>query len=381
MLVNAIMDQNKIPTNCFFSLPQKERELLLSDMQRQARQAKTGQLLHDYFGLLPLPLAVVGLLLGLIFITVVCIGIRKRRISRKMYIFLLNRSIGDVTGCVTAIIVSIYALSSGVPRRGVISNIDVVFLASYWTAMVSYVSLSLLKLLAVAKPLYYKKVITMRKCMYIIGVSWVPPVAIAISALVVHFFTFNPELNRRTGCRIETCIVLMVRIKESLSIAAYAITIVAFLLTIIFIRRARRFVKAFDSARTNKGASTHQRRRSIKVRFPTWKLSLNVCTFAALYAFPIFVAFVSTFLNDSCYTVLHYVEVITLNGIVRAFLLLRIIIDPILSFITDSQFRRVFLDCLLHLFSRKHSFSPNLEHSSTVTTNNRTDIAVNTVGS
>uniref|UniRef100_A0A914W8J1 G-protein coupled receptors family 1 profile domain-containing protein n=1 Tax=Plectus sambesii TaxID=2011161 RepID=A0A914W8J1_9BILA len=377
MLVNAIIENDRIPTRCYDNLTENERAQILIDILKHERQARTSALLYDYFGLLPLPFAVIGLLLGIVFIAVVYVGISKRRISRKMYIFLLNRSVGDVIGCITAIVVSAYALFSGMPRRGIISNIDVIFLASYWGAMVSYVSLSLLKLFVVAKPLYYKKIITMRKCVCMIGISWVPPVAIGISVLIVHFCTFKPELNKLTGCRIETCITMMIRIKESLSIAAYFLTIVAFLLTIVLIRRARRFVKSFDAARSNKGAS-HHRRKGIKVRFPTWKLTLNVSTFAALYAFPTIVAVGSTFVNDSCYTVLHYVEFIKLSGVVRAILLLRIIIDPILSFTTDSQLRRVFLDCLARLLYRK-PLSANLEASTSLSTNNRPEHTINAI--
>lgn len=45
---------------------------------------------------------------------------------------------------------------------------DVFFIGTFWSGMVSYVSLSVLKLYAIAKPLQYRNNVTMKKCIYII---------------------------------------------------------------------------------------------------------------------------------------------------------------------------------------------------------------------
>lgn len=45
---------------------------------------------------------------------------------------------------------------------------DVCFIGTFWAAMVSYVSLSILKLYAIARPLQYRNNITFRRCVYLI---------------------------------------------------------------------------------------------------------------------------------------------------------------------------------------------------------------------
>jgi hypothetical protein len=78
-------------------------------------QADDLQELNDTYkkwhGLLPLPIALIGLLFTTIYTYAVYKAIKQRRVSRKCYVLLMNRSIGDIFACVTALVIAIYVLN------------------------------------------------------------------------------------------------------------------------------------------------------------------------------------------------------------------------------------------------------------------------------
>ena len=81
-----------------------------------------------------------------------------------------------------------------------------------------------------------------------------------------------------------------------------------------------------------------KRQLSLKDRFPLWKLSINVGTFAVFHCFyPVFAAFLLVRSTEPCFFLLHFNSMMIFLGFVRLSLLLRAIIDPIVAFITDVQ--------------------------------------------
>lgn len=62
-------------------------------------------------GLVPLPIAIIGLCLTLTYIMAVYRAIRQHRVSRKCYVLLINRAVGDVLACLMAISMGVYANS------------------------------------------------------------------------------------------------------------------------------------------------------------------------------------------------------------------------------------------------------------------------------
>ncbi|KAK6053713.1 hypothetical protein COOONC_08785 [Cooperia oncophora] len=65
---------------------------------------------RTYFGWVMLPLALLGALLVSLFILATYRAIKVRVVSRKCYILLLNRAIGDLISCIVALIVCAYVL-------------------------------------------------------------------------------------------------------------------------------------------------------------------------------------------------------------------------------------------------------------------------------
>jgi hypothetical protein len=68
--------------------------------------------IRSFFGWLTLPIACVGLFLASLYIIAVARAMYYRRVSRKCYVLLLDRGIGDVFACVVALAIAIYVLSA-----------------------------------------------------------------------------------------------------------------------------------------------------------------------------------------------------------------------------------------------------------------------------
>ncbi|VDK58574.1 unnamed protein product [Cylicostephanus goldi] len=135
----------------------------------QRRQSlRTENVYRKYFGWLVLPFALIGAILVTLFIITAYQAIKARRVSRKCYILLLNRAIGDLLSCLVALIVCAYVLLWKEINRDVVPLMETFFTGSFWSAMVSYVALSVIKLFAVWRPFHYRKWFTMKRCINVI---------------------------------------------------------------------------------------------------------------------------------------------------------------------------------------------------------------------
>jgi hypothetical protein len=74
------------------------------------------QIYKVFHGFIPLPIAVLGLILSIIYIITVINAIQKQRVSRKCYVLLVNRTIGDVLTCLIVIGMAIYTMCVEIVR-------------------------------------------------------------------------------------------------------------------------------------------------------------------------------------------------------------------------------------------------------------------------
>ncbi|KAK6053710.1 hypothetical protein COOONC_08782 [Cooperia oncophora] len=121
--------------------------------------------------------------------------------------------------------------------------------------------------------------------MFILMISY----TLSISALVKI-----PALNEWSGCKMETCLRNMYRTRNFFTVTVYAFTLVVF----------------FSTGEPKNHA--------------------NLCAGLLIN-------------QDQCFFQRNYPEMMRILAIVRCTLMLRIIVDPILSFATDLQIRRIFL--------------------------------------
>ncbi|CAJ0590073.1 unnamed protein product [Cylicocyclus nassatus] len=320
-------------TDCFYNLTTEQRV----DLFKRRQGLRIDNVFRKYFGWFVLPLALIGAILVTLFIITVYQAIKARRVSRKCYILLLNRAIGDLFSCLVALVVCAYVLLWQEINRDMVILMETFFIGSFWSAMVSYVALSVLKLFAVWRPFHYRKWFTMKRCINVIILSWVVFILMISYTLGVSALVKIPALNEWSGCKMESCIRAMYRSRNLVTIGVYFFTIIVFVITVLLIRRAQRFVDSFKNRDSNNSEGGR------RVRFPLWKLALNVATFAILYLLYVIWCIGLLLNTDQCYFQRNYPEMMRLLGIVRFGLLLRIIVDPILSFLTDFQIRRGFL--------------------------------------
>ncbi|GMT08737.1 hypothetical protein PFISCL1PPCAC_34, partial [Pristionchus fissidentatus] len=328
------MSSQNFVTDCFYNLTTEER----IDLFKRRQGLRLDHVYRTYYGWMSLPFAILGFILTTCFIVTVYDAIKRKRVSRKCYILLLNRAIGDMLSCSMVLVCCAYVFWAKEINREVLVLLEIFFVGSFWSGTVSYVALSALKLFAVAYPFEYRKCVTMKRCVHLIIISWVIFALIVLYSLTLSALVKVPFLNELTHCKMETCLRFMYRSRNFLTVCLYIFTLVVFGITVVLIRRAQRFVDSFKKGRSVSTDATS--------RFPLWKLSLNVLTFAGLNLFYV-VWCVGMLLNtNQCFFMRNYTELIRVLSFVRLTLIIRICVDPILSFVTDFQVRRGFLNLI-----------------------------------
>ncbi|CAB3397855.1 unnamed protein product [Caenorhabditis bovis] len=323
-------------TDCFFNLTTTER----IDLFRKRQSLRLENVYRTYYGWLMMPLAIIGAICTAIYLVSTYKAIKLRRVSRKCYILLVNRAIGDLLTCTSALVTVIYVLTWHDINRDMVMVIESFFIGSFWSAMISYTSLSVLKLFAVWKPFHYRKWFTMKRCIYLMIISWIIFIIMVSYTLAVSALVKLPSLNSWSGCKAETCLRAMYKSRNFLTASVYFFTLIVFISTVIFLRRAQSFSNSFKKREENKGG------RIRMVRFPLWKLAINVGTFAVLNVFYVIWCVLLVLNTDPCLFQRNFSEMMLILGIVRTSLVIRCILDPILSFFTDFQIRRCLLEIL-----------------------------------
>uniref|UniRef100_A0A1I7V303 G_PROTEIN_RECEP_F1_2 domain-containing protein n=1 Tax=Caenorhabditis tropicalis TaxID=1561998 RepID=A0A1I7V303_9PELO len=239
-------------TDCFFNLTTPER----IDLFRRRQALRVENVFRTFYGWAMLPLAIFGAIATMIFIISCYKAIKARRVSRKCYALLMNRAIGDALTCFSALVTCIYVLTWHDINRDMVVVIESFFIGSFWSAMVSYCSLSVLKLFAVWKPFHYRKWFTMRRCVNLMIISWTILVLMVSYTLAVSALVKIPNLNAWSGCKAETCLRNMYRSRNLMTASVYCFTIMVFVGTCFFIRKAQNFSNSFKNGkRTEEAAS------------------------------------------------------------------------------------------------------------------------------
>ncbi|KAH7722432.1 Protein DCAR-1 [Aphelenchoides avenae] len=299
------------------------------------QQVKLNRVFKIYHAWLALPPAVIGFAFSILFCLAILRAIKQRRVSRKCYILILNRSIGDIFACIITFIIIGYTLAVHDVSRLFHQVIDVFFIGCFWTGMVSYVSLSLMKLYAIWRPLSYRDKVTIDRIIQVAVLSWVIFVLYLVYSMLSVAFVKTEYLRELTGCKIETCQRVMYKIRNIVGVADYAFTVACFLITVVLVHKAHKFASSFH----RKSENDTKKPRTLVNRFPMWKIALNVATFAVFHSFYMIWSAFLLYNRDPCLYQKNFVIMSKILGVVRFSLLCRIVMDPVLSFITDFQAR------------------------------------------
>uniref|UniRef100_A0A915CQ22 G-protein coupled receptors family 1 profile domain-containing protein n=1 Tax=Ditylenchus dipsaci TaxID=166011 RepID=A0A915CQ22_9BILA len=324
---------------------------------------------RKYQGWPSLPFSFIGFVLTVLYIFSVLKAMREHRVSRKFYALLLNRAFGDALTCCAAFAILAYIQAVEHVSSNVVQVVQTIFTASFWTAMVSYVSLGLLKLYGIARPLHYRNQVTMKRCVQLIVLSWIVFIIMIFMTLSVTALVKVSALAKWSGCSVETCLHNMYSIRNTFTIVVYLFTIICFLVTATFIRRARKNASSFYENRKDNRESVKAVHR--RFRFPLIKLALNVSTFAVFH-FPYTVWAASLVMLNGCFYLQNFNLMQTLMGFLRMCLLSRIIIDCLISFATDKEIKK----SLLLILGCHSAISPTSSSNSRRSTVQQSDLSL-----
>uniref|UniRef100_A0A915D4A5 G-protein coupled receptors family 1 profile domain-containing protein n=1 Tax=Ditylenchus dipsaci TaxID=166011 RepID=A0A915D4A5_9BILA len=255
-----------------------------------------------YYGYMALPVVLPGFISTTLLIMCIIKAMKERRVGRKFYALLLNRAIGDLLAILCAAATIVFVFCGKHVSDSIVHILNTLFIGCFWSAMVSYVFMGLLKLYGIARPLHYLHHITMKKCVKIIVLSWLVFFILVTVTMILIALTKISVLADWTNCTMEICLK------------------------------------------------------------PIYRLALNVGTLA-IFHFPytlwaIFLTFAPT-----CFFTFHWTVMQTLMGYVRFFLLFRILLDSCMGILLDKEMK-ISLQQLLGL-TKKTSSRTNWMISST----------------
>ncbi|CAD5228277.1 unnamed protein product [Bursaphelenchus xylophilus] len=325
-------------TKCFSHIPLKDRARVAMEASNKTEWERV---LHVHHGLIPIPFNVVATIVVIFYILSVRQAMREHRVSRKFYSLLLNRAIGDLVACITCTVTIFYSLY-WTHDTGMVQILNTTFIASFWAGMCSYVAQSVMKLYGVARPLQYRRYITMARCKQFCVASWVLFVVCIIYTGSMVALTTIPKLQKMSKCTSESCLHPMYVGRNGLVVIVYLFTLVCFGVTVVLIRRAKSRSESFHS-----NAAGERNREAVKrkFRYPLLKLALHVSTFA-IFNFPYFCWALTLTIAGGCFYPLHYNRMVMLSAWVRMSLLTRIIVDSVLSLALETEVKRSFLRLL-----------------------------------
>uniref|UniRef100_A0A914GVJ9 G-protein coupled receptors family 1 profile domain-containing protein n=1 Tax=Globodera rostochiensis TaxID=31243 RepID=A0A914GVJ9_GLORO len=298
--------------------------------------------LRTYQGWLLLPFVTAALPLSSLYIIASIRAIRARSVSRKFSALLVNRALGDLFASFVSFIAVLYLLSVSHISVHWVTLLNSFFTSCFWSALVTYTSIGLLKLYGIARPFQYKEVATMERCVMLIKLSW------ACFALIMFFtmgFTLIVKIEflaNLTGCKVENCLSWMYRVRNIFTILLYITTLICFVLTVMLIKKAKRRSGTLRAGTLN---SEQQRCFKRRYQFPLVKLSLGVGTFAVFHL-PYTLWMIALVFADNCYFIRHYNLMQMSLGFIRLFVLIRIILDALIGFYMDGELKREIVQLL-----------------------------------
>uniref|UniRef100_A0A914MNI7 G-protein coupled receptors family 1 profile domain-containing protein n=1 Tax=Meloidogyne incognita TaxID=6306 RepID=A0A914MNI7_MELIC len=289
---------------------------------------------------------------------------KRRRFGNKFYILLLNRTIGDLFACLTSLMISIYTIMfpENIDTK-IMQLLNVCLIGCFWSTMITYVSISLLKLFGVAYPLKYRQKVSRKTCIRIVQINWVIILLMILLSYLIYLIVYIPSLSKWTGCRAETCLQFFVYQPRNFLISnTYLFTISCTLIAVIFIHHQNIKVELISTSKTisfknskicpstNENISTkwNQLTNSLKNkqqsarRLPLAPLISGLFTFTIFHApYALFAIYLTPIFTDLCFYLINYRFVQRYLGIVRCCVLLRICLDAILAFGTDKELSKI----------------------------------------
>ncbi|KAI6177237.1 7 transmembrane receptor [Aphelenchoides bicaudatus] len=338
---------------------------------------------RSVLGVLPFILSLLTIILNSIFVYLIYLHIfRKGRASRKRYTFLINRSgAAIIAQCLIYIV-----LITWKTHQFKYSSVTLFLIAgglSFLVYTLTYLLITWLLYKAVTDPFWYKKAVTIQRCLFIIGCIWLLSIVFSIILGLYAGTIFYAE-SAPIHCPYDSCqFPLSVSVVVILTVC-YALVIIFYLIMVFRMHWKNRnsLINDTDSnGRTRERSTTTSRnirtmnRLSLSlVAFSVSKLPLIVVAFVALYNLS-HLSELGKGQKLPCKTfamsrLFYKVEI--LATVAACLWLLGMCIDPVISIFSDppliadlrKRFKR-FIQFMSNLFNRNKE-KPKLSHAQTL---------------
>uniref|UniRef100_A0A914UKQ3 G-protein coupled receptors family 1 profile domain-containing protein n=1 Tax=Plectus sambesii TaxID=2011161 RepID=A0A914UKQ3_9BILA len=320
--------------SCFLSLRAKYVHLANFTISANVTPLRERKSLHRIFFVAPLPMAIVSLIVNVAFSAVVLTGLRIRRLPFKLYSFLLARSLSDSTGAVAATALTLLGIFTSFNLRFFVA-FDVLLFMTSWFSSCQMLSVVALKLISVARPLQCRKLVTIRLCLSMIGISSVGAAACAFLFGFLWTFALNPTWTWPIRCTVANCLAPIISYASAAEMLAYCSVLLLYFTTLVIMYRVQQYCD-YDGLNSfrSKGAASITALPGISLR----KLGVCMCGYAVSY-FPLVTLGAIFFISyDTCEKIIfQWYSLVYLQGWVRIFLLIRAIVEPLVNFYIDRK--------------------------------------------
>ena len=143
---------------------------------------------------IPIAISSAGIIVNSTFLYFAIKGIYQRSLTSKIYLFLINKSIGDLLSSISFCIYLTLDVKNEIDKTAALLLVLVAGF-SYWSASLTYLALSLVKFLAIKKPLVYRRKVTSKLIIKVLLASW--PLAIFMATLNPNMYLL---INQNLSC-------------------------------------------------------------------------------------------------------------------------------------------------------------------------------------
>ena len=206
----------------------------------------------------------------------------------------------------------------------------VVAMTSTWSTSVTYLCLTLIKLIAVWKPLHFNRLVSTRKCSYLLISTWTLSLLLTSIVGCLIIFSSYPDLRHSTGCSYTTCLRDGVIFNYCFRIACFVIVMATYAFVCYFVYRKFKETRSLQKSKTK-----YDQQLSLR------KLAVHIGNYGFFYSATLLEGFIVLVKYPGCSMFLHIYDILVISGWVYLALTMRAIADPIIDILVDERLRKL----------------------------------------
>uniref|UniRef100_A0A914W706 G-protein coupled receptors family 1 profile domain-containing protein n=1 Tax=Plectus sambesii TaxID=2011161 RepID=A0A914W706_9BILA len=299
-----------------------------ANAQQRAEYFKTQVLV-----IAPPILALIALLISLGFLTLCIVGLVKKRLPKKRFVFLISRTASDIF-CTLFIIGLSVVGNANSTTFAIVAVFLFIATMSFTSLTFNYVSLSVLHFIAVKAPVFYTNSISPRKCSVVVVLVWMTGIIYSAMFTPLLSSIFMPT-KMNSACDYSTC-------QQPLMFGCISV-IVCCLLTCLSTYGIMLYqLKKFCATGSGSGMKRYKNQAMMGINIGVYTISSLPVLGGAIVT----LANLTTYYelrdhssdNDVCYILRFLNELVQLEIVAGCIVIgwtLRIIVDPCVQLATD----------------------------------------------